>query len=239
MKIAYFIGTLKKEDGVTRVLLALIDQARKKGIDSVIITGWAEDVSISPVPVIQVPSVIFPLYKAYRISVSGMRGFSKRLDEFKPDIIHLHSPDTIAWSALKYSKKHHIPIIATHHTDFCKYLAYYHLSILKPLVWLLLRRLYKQMNFTTTPSQVISQELIGNRIPNVHTLPWGVDLANFSPSFRSDDWRKEINKGQDKSILLCVCRLTWEKDLRTLADAYKLHRNKRDDFSMVIEGRTF
>src|SRR4030042_3350565 len=207
MKIAYFIGTLKKEDGVTRVLLALIGEAQKKGIESMRITGWAEDTSISPLPVIQVPSVIFPLYKEYRLSVSGIKGFSKKLDEFKPDIIHLHSPDTIAWSALKYAKKRKIPIVATYHTDFGRYLSYYHLSFLQPAVWSVLRRLYKQMRFFTTPSKVISEELTAQHIPNVYTTPWGVDFKKFDQSFRSQAWNEEIAKDRNKTVLLCVCRL--------------------------------
>jgi len=236
MKIAYFIGTLKKEDGVTRVLLALIEQGRKQGIESIIVTGWAEDVSISPVPVIQVPSVILPLYKAYRISISGMNKFKKQLDEFQPDLIHLHSPDTISWAALKYAKKGNIPIMVTHHTNFCKYLSYYHLSFLEPLVWYLLRRLYRQLEIVTTPSQVIAEELIEHKIPNVQALPWGVDIARFNESFRSQELRKQILKPGEKFILSCVCRLTWEKDLRTLAKAYNLLKQNRKDFAMIIAG---
>jgi phosphatidylinositol alpha 1,6-mannosyltransferase len=236
MKIAYFIGTLKKEDGVTRVLLALIREAQKKEFGSVIVTGWAEDASISPAPVIQVPSIIFPLYKEYRLSLPGIRGFSRQLDEFQPDIIHLHSPDTIAWSALKYAKKRKVPIMATYHTDFGRYLAYYHLSFLRPAVWIALKRLYKQMRFVTTPSQVISDELIGHGIPNVQTIPWGVEFARFDISFRSPEWRQKILKDGQKTILLCVCRLTWEKDLRTLAQTYNLLKKNRSDFAMVIAG---
>ena len=143
MKIAYFIGTLKKEsgDGVARVLLTFAREAEKRGIKSVIVTGWAEDPSASPAPVIKVPSMVFPLYREYRLPLPGMGGFEKELNEFKPDIIHIHSHDAIAFAALKYAKKHGIPIFATHHTDFPRYLAYYHVPFLKPLVWFILRRL--------------------------------------------------------------------------------------------------
>lgn len=238
MKIAYFIGTLlKQDDGVSRVLLALIREAKKKGIESVIVTGWAEDASIFPVPVIQVLSVIFPFYKDYRLPLPGIRGFKKRLDEFGPDIIHIHSPDTIALAALKYAKKRQIPIVATYHTDFGRYLDYYHLSFLRPAVWAVLRRLYKQMRFVTTPSQVISDELIGHGIPNVQTTPWGVEFTRFDSSFCSPEWRDKILKGKKKTILLCVCRLTWEKDLQTLAQTYNLLKKTRNDFVMVIAGR--
>ena len=236
MKIAYFIGTLLKEDGVTRVLIKLAREAQLRGIQSLIITGYAEDVSISPVPVIEIPSVIFPLYKAYRLSLPGIKGFEKRLDEFKPDLIHLHSPDTIAWAALKYAKRRNIPIMATYHTDFARYLSYYHISFLKPFVWFILRKLYNQLKFVTTPSPVATQDLLSHGINNARTLPWGVDFTNFSPSFRSLQWRARILGGKEKNILLCVCRLTWEKDLDTLAKTYQLLKEKRDDFSMVVAG---
>ena len=236
MKIAYFLGTLKKEDGVTRVLLSLTNEAKKRGMDSVIITGWAEDESISPVPVIQIPSLIFPLYKDYRIPLPGMHGFEKILDEFKPDILHVHSPDTIAWAALKYARKNKLPIVATYHTNFCRYLSYYHLSSLQSLVWDSLKRLYKKMNLVTSPSATVSRELIDLGIKNVCTIPWGVDFTIFNNSFRSSEWRNKILKNEDKTIIFYAGRLTWEKDFKTFIDTYKLLRNKRDDFLIVIAG---
>jgi len=236
MKIAYFLGTLKKEDGVARVLLALTNEAKKRGMESVIITGYAEDESISPVPVIQIPSLIFPLYKEYRIPLPGMRGFEKVLDEFKPDILHVHSPDTIAWAALKYAKKNKLPIIATYHTNFCHYLSYYHLSSLQSLVWDALKRLYKKMDLVTSPSVNVSQELIDLGIKNVCTIPWGVDSLIFNSSFYSLLWRNKILKNENKNIILYVGRLTWEKDFKTFIDTYKLLMSNRTDFVVVIAG---
>ena len=236
MKIAYFLGTLVKDDGVARVVIALINEAQKHGIDCIIVTGWAEDTNISPVSIIQVPSVKFPLYKEYRLSLPGTRGFKNKLDEFRPDIIHINSPDTIAWAALKYAKKNNIPIIATHHSDFIRYLSYYHLAFLKPLVWYLLKKLYSQMKFTTTPSTVTTNDLTNHNINNVYTIPWGVDFSLFDISFRSQAWREKFLKNENKKIILCVCRLTWEKDLKTLAKTYELLKSHRDDFIMVIVG---
>jgi phosphatidylinositol alpha 1,6-mannosyltransferase len=236
MKIAYFIGTLRKEDGVTTILLHLIQEARKKGIESIIITGWAQDTSISPVPVIQVPSVMFPFYREYRLSIPGIHGFEKKLNEFKPDVIHLQSPDTIGWAGLKYAKKYNIPIIATFNTNFIKYLVYYHAAFLSSFFKSILRKLYNQMALVTTPSSVTTEELKADKIKNVETVSWGVDFTKFNPSFRSEEWRQKILKGKLGKILLCVCRLTWEKDLRTLAEAYQMLKKKRDDFAMVIAG---
>lgn len=237
-KIVHFAGTFKKEDGVTSVILALIREAQKVDIESIIITGSAEDESITSAPIIQIPSITFPLYKEYKITLPGINSFAKKLDEFKPDIIHIHSPDTIAWIALRYAKSRNIPIIATYHTNFDKYLEYYHLSLLKPLVWFILIKLYKKMKLVTTPSETVSDELIKRGIPskNIITIPWGVESSRFSSSFRKDSWRKNITKGKDKTILLYAGRLTWEKDLKTLIETYNLLKSKRDDFVMVMAG---
>jgi len=238
MRVAYFIGTLKKEreDGVTRVLLYFIRLAQKRRIKSIIITGWAQDKSESPVEVIEVPSIVFPFYTDYKLPLPGMTGFEKKLDKFKPDIIHVHSPETIAWAALKYAKKRRIPIIATHHTEFGKYLAYYHLAFLKQPVWLVLKKLYNQMNLVTTPSPVIARELVSHGINNVQTLEWGVDSNLFNPSFRSEALRKKFLSGKKRNIILYVSRLTWEKDLKTLAETYQLLKKHRDDFILLIAG---
>jgi phosphatidylinositol alpha 1,6-mannosyltransferase len=251
MKIAHFIGTFRKEDGVTVVLLNLIREADKRGMESVVVTGWAEDVTITSAPVIVVPSVSFPLYRQYHLPLPGSRGFEKKLKEFHPDVIHVHSPDTIGWAALQFAKKNSVPILATYHTDFMRYGAYYHISFLKPAAWALFRKFYNQMGMVTTPSPETAGDLRSNGIKNVRVIPWGVDFSRFNPSFRSEMWRKTITDGKDGSakliasgstpltarkILLCICRLTWEKDLRTLAETYQLLKEKRDDFAMVVAG---
>jgi glycosyltransferase involved in cell wall biosynthesis len=236
MKIAYFLGTFKKEDGVTRVLLALIRENQKRGIESIIITGWSEDSSIVSVPIIEVPSFIFPFYKEYKIPYPGISGFEKKLCEFNPDIIHVHSPDPASWAAVKYDRKYKIPIVATHHTNFFCYLPYYHASFLKPIVWYGLRKFYKKMDFTTTPSNTTRDELAINGIPNVYALPWGVETDKFNPLFYSKLWREKILKIKEENIILYVGRLTWEKDLRTLANTYNLLKAKQNNFRMVIVG---
>ncbi|MEK7083275.1 MAG: glycosyltransferase family 1 protein, partial [Patescibacteria group bacterium] len=236
MKIVNFIGTLKKQDGVAQVILALIREAKKHNIESMIVTGWAEDLSMTSAPIVQIPSVIFPLYKEYRLPFPGMRGFEQHVRAFQPDVIHVHSPDTSAWAAVKYAKKYAIPIVATHHTDFSRDLSYYHLAFLRPLVWRMLKKLYGRMGAVTTPSVVTTDELAHHGIKQLHTIPWGVDFERFNISFRSQEWRKKIlgTKTFNTQILLCVCRLAWEKDLRTLAETYELLRASRNDFAMVV-----
>ena len=236
MKIAYFIGTLKKEDGVGIVLMNMIREANAKGHTCIVVTGWAEDATMVAAPVVEVPSVVLPIYTDYKIPLPGMKGFEKELDAFAPDVIHVHSPDPVAWAALKYAQKNHIPILATHHSDFARYLSYFHIASFEPIVWSVLEKLYKQMALVTAPSAQTVQDLTDNDIPNAIEIPWGVDETRFDPSFRSESWREEILGTTGTHVVLCICRLIWYKDLRVLADAYGILKQKRNDFAMVIAG---
>lgn len=237
MKVAHFVGTLRKEseDGVARVLLSLVREAQRRRIETQIVTGWVQDKTEPPIFVIEVPSVALPFYKAYKVPFPGIAAFQKELDRFGPEVLHVHSPDVIAWSALKYAKSRNLPVVATYHTNFSQYLPYYHISFLRPLLWYVLKRLYGKMKVVTAPSAMATEQLAGRGIP-ARTIPWGVDLECFNPSFRSGQFRLDISRGKEKKIILCVSRLTWEKDVRTVAETYKLLKENRDDFVMVMAG---
>jgi glycosyltransferase involved in cell wall biosynthesis len=194
-----------------------------------------EDPSLVDIPIIEVPSIPLPLDKGYRVALPGISGFEKDLDRFKPDIIHIHSPDTIAWAALKYAKKNNIPIVATHHTDFIRHLRYFNLGFTKPLAWYLLKKLYREIPLITTPSRATSKDLIDQGITGVQTIGWGVDIQKFNFQAKSSSWREKI-LGNKKYSILSVSRLSWPKDLKTLMRIYQILKKERDDFTVVIAG---
>jgi glycosyltransferase involved in cell wall biosynthesis len=237
MKIAHFVEMLKKGDGVYTVVLALCAEAEKNGDECVVVAGQDKNRPTLPVKIINVSSITFPFYREYRITLPRSKKFYEELDKFNPDVIHVHSPFTIARSALAYAKKKQIPVIATHHTDFLKYLSYYKAGFLKPLGLAIYKNIYNRIDLVTTPSVQMSEVLIKQGIKNVKTIPWGVDLSRFNPRFRSEKWRTEITGGDiNKKILLYVGRLTWEKDFKTFALTYKLLKDNRSDFVMVLAG---
>jgi len=237
MKIAYFVGTLI-EDGVTKVLLNLAQYAIQQGHEAIIITGYIKPEIKSPVKVITVPAVRFPLYKDYRLTTPGRLRFATALKKFQPDLLHLHSPDPLSWAALNYGQRHKKPVLITHHTAFDRYLPYYHLAWLEPLVWELLGHLYNRASLVNVPSPLIAQDLKRHGIKNLAVIPWGIDLELFNPSQADMKWRQTIIDHPNQKIILYAGRLTWEKDLKTLAATYKIlnKSDRKDDFKLVIAG---
>ncbi len=234
-RVAYFAGTMREgHDGVTRVLYKLIDHLNKRKIENVFFSPILDDVA-HPTTMHQVPSVAFPLYKDYRLAVPGYRHFEEQLKQFRPDIIHINSPCSLGYAAVKYAHKAEIPVVATYHTHFASYARYYSISAVEHLSWNYFRKLYNGCQRVYVPSQPILRELHDHGMRNLEFLPHAVDTDLFNPAFRSIEWRRSL--GIDKKIvLLFVGRLVWEKDLRTLAEAYEILAAQRSDLVFVLVG---
>jgi glycosyltransferase involved in cell wall biosynthesis len=236
MRIAYFNANLRRgQDGVTTVMYKMFEGALERHHQAMAFTSTLPDAQDRIIPMHRVPSVALPLQRNYRIAVPGYQMFANMLDSFSPDIIHINSPCTLGFAAMKYAQDYGIPIVATYHTHFPTYPRYYGLARLEQLTWRVSRRLYNRMDRTFVPTLPILHELKEHEIERLEYLPNGVDLALFNAKRRSLGWREKIN-AQNKAVLLFVSRLVWEKDLAVLARAYQLLRQTRTDFEMVIVG---
>jgi len=76
------------------------------------------DDSVFPYKVVRCNSLKVP-FLDYSLPIPKLdRKFQKELDKYKLDIVHIHSPFTMGEAGLKYAKKHHVPCIATMHSQF-------------------------------------------------------------------------------------------------------------------------
>jgi phosphatidylinositol alpha 1,6-mannosyltransferase len=236
LKVAYFAGTMKPgHDGVTRVLYKLIEALNANGIKNIFFSPIIPPEKEQPTKMYEIPSLTFPVYKDYRFPVAGHKSFEDKLEEFKPDILHINSPCPLGYAAVKYGLRHNIPVVATYHTHFASYAKYYKVKALESVSWSYFKVIYNNCETVYVPSKPILEELNNHGLYNLQYLPHGVDTNIFNPVFYSEEW-KSRNNLQGKTILLFVGRLVWEKDLNTLSMAYRILKGKRDDVALVIVG---
>jgi phosphatidylinositol alpha 1,6-mannosyltransferase len=236
MKIAFFAGTMRYgHDGVTRVLYRLSEYLREKHIEHVFFSPIVPSKNEQQVPMYEVPSIPAPMYHEYRLALPGQKYIEKILDEFKPDILHINSPCVLGYNAIKYGQAHDIPVVATYHTHFASYAKYHHLKLFENLAWAYFRKLYNKCYRIYVPSAPILEELRLQGIQNLQYVPHGTDLTVFNPSHYSASWKKTHGIEQ-KTVLLFVGRLVWEKDLKTLAKTYQILAALRNDFAFVLAG---
>ena len=237
MRVAHFAGSMRPgHDGVTRVLYRMTTALTDAGVDHVFVSPIVPPEAERTAPMLEVPSVAFPLYRDYRVATPGSRHFGKQVLDFRPDILHIHSPCSLGYAAVRFGKKHGIPVVATYHTHFASYAKYYKIPMLEPFGWSYLRHLYDGCDRILVPSVPILDELWSQGFRRLQHLPHGVDTAAFGPSFRSYEWRTAHGIPADRHMMLFAGRLVWEKDLRTLAAAYARLRQSRPDVIFALAG---
>lgn len=235
MKIAYVAAVLKKSDGVSHVLAELVKESKLHNHEVLVITGQHDPDFVIDCEVKLLPSVRIPLYPEYSFPLFVKNKIRKILKEYNPDVIHVHSPDPASYFAKHYAIENGVRIIATHHTNFLSYLVYYKIGFLKPFVSFLLQKFYRSIDAVTTPSESTAQDLQKLGVL-ARVVGWGIDLETFNPTFRSDQWRKEITKGKDETILFCAARLVWYKGFKILAETYAKIKQEFPDVRLVIAG---
>lgn len=88
------------------------------------------------------------------------------------------------------------------------------------------------------PSPSTSKTLIDHHFPEEKLKIWhrGVDTDLFSPSKRRKEQRQAWMGNIDKVVLLYVGRVSWEKNLKTLSQAYINLQSTRNDIHLIITG---
>src|SRR5579872_2162441 len=103
MRVVFFAGSMKPEhDGVTRVLYRLSEHLKEKQIEHIFFSAITPPENEQITPMYTVPSIQFPLYKDYRVSLPGQKQIEDQLTTFRPDILHINSPCSLGYAAIRY-----------------------------------------------------------------------------------------------------------------------------------------
>ena len=244
IRIIFFSDILIRNfDGVSNTMFQLIDRLPTDRIDVLFITSKCE-VDEFPFDVVVVPSVVWPFQRAYSMGVPWFhRKLTRTIKDFRPHIVHFSSPSLLGRYALKYAKSREIPVTTSYHTHFDSYFEYY--FPWKPLEQLIRRitnpitkSFYQKVNCTFVPSLPMKSYLLKIGVANQHIKFFrrGVDVRQFNPSFRDQEFRRYWHIENDDPIVLFVSRIVEEKDLKTLEKVYHLFLSNGPKVNFVITG---
>lgn len=247
IKIALFLGvaTEKNFDGATMTLYTVLNLLPKDSVEFLIVTSKPpKDPAKFPFKCVIEPHLNLPLYKDYPITFPQFAPrVRKKLDEFKPDIIHITTPFFSGPWALRYAQKRDIPVLTIYHTHFLSYI-YYYVGRYKPIYWLVkgawerhFRQFYNAVDIALIPTSTIAEGLqeLGVKKEKMQIWGRGINLDLFNPKAGNNYIQKSITKNKKKNILF-VSRLVWFKELKTLINVYKEIMRTRDDVNFVIVG---
>ncbi len=218
MRIALFTDTFYPQvNGVALTLQRLVRYLESKGIEYQLFAPETTEVYL---PAHQINrSSSFPLifYPECRIALPNIYKIRKRLEAFQPDLIHVATPFNIGLCGLFYGKRHHIPMVASYHTHFDRYLEHYHLQLAAPLFWRYIRWFHQHCIRTFAPSRETLGLLRQQGISGLRIWNRGVDCSLFHPDRHTSSLRERYDI-KERYLFLYVGRLAPEKDIDVLTE---------------------
>ena len=221
LRIALFTGNyVHIEDGVSRTLGRLVGYLLGQGHEVLVCGPTVDEPPMTqPGRFLAIPSVPFPGRSEYRISTRFPASARREVEAFRPDIVHIATPDVLGFRALFWARSRGLPVVATYHTHFVSYLDYYGIGRARPLFHAIARQFYNRCAevYVPTPTMEASLRHQGVTIP-VRLWPRGIELDRFSPASRSESWRDAAGFSHDDVVFAFVSRLVKEKGVDVYAE---------------------
>jgi 1,2-diacylglycerol 3-alpha-glucosyltransferase len=170
----------------------------------------------------QPPAIAPPAYRMPR--PNPWSGALRQAREFRPDVVHAHSPFLTGLIARRLARGLGAPLVFTHHTRFADYGHY-----LGPLAGVgarvidaYLRRFWSACAAIVAPTEDLARDIRARmpaqRVDRLHVIPTGVDVAGIR-AMAAIDPRTEAGWPADALVAASLGRLAPEKSPDVLMDA--------------------
>ncbi len=206
-------------DGANRSLNNLVGWLLEQGAAVRVYAPVVANPAFPPTgDLIGIPSLPVPLRPEYRIPM-GLGPVRPDVDAFRPNLIHVSSPEFLGHSAVRYAKAHDLPVVASVHTRFDTYGRYYGLGFLEPVLTAGMRRFYRKCDAIVAPSESFADVLRAERM-NFDIGIWsrGIDRTVFNPAARSLEWRRSLGIADDDFVIAFFGRIVLEKGIDVFGD---------------------
>ncbi len=221
LRIALHSGNYNMvRDGANQALNRLAGYLLSHGASVRVYTPIIAEPDFEPTgDIVKIPSLPIPGRSEYRMPMGFFRKAKRDLAEFRPNVVHVSSPDFAGHRALTWARKRSIPVIASVHTRFDTYPRYYNMAFTEPFLTAIMRRFYRRCDAIVAPSESMGQLLREQRM-NYDVGIWsrGVDRDIFNPEQRSHEWRRSIGIGDEEVVIGYLGRLVMEKGLDVFSD---------------------
>ena len=238
-RIALFTGNYNHiADGVSLTLNRLVGFLESQGVEVLVFGPTVENPPVKHHgKMMPVPSISAPGRPEYRVSLFMPLHLRQALLDFKPDLVHIATPDILGLQALHLARRHKIPVVSSFHTNFASYLKYYGFGLLEPILWSYLRWFYRNCKVLYVPTISMKTELESNRVSTDFQI-WarGVEADKFHPEKRSTRWRDQHGIAKDETAILFLSRLVWEKNLEAVMEVFRDVGSEGSKVKTVVVG---
>lgn len=221
LRVALFSGNYNYlRDGANQALNRLVGYLERAGVAVRVYSPTSPTPAFAPTgTLVSVPSIRIPGRGDYRFAYGLHAHIRRDIETFAPNLIHLSVPDRLAFRMKKFGQARGIPVVASVHTRFDTYAAYYGIGWVNRHLTAVMRRFYSDLPEIYAPSESMAEVLRAEGMSQrVAIWSRGVDRSVFTPARRSLDWRRARGIGDNERVVAFVGRLVMEKGLDVFAD---------------------
>ncbi|QJD87505.1 glycosyltransferase family 4 protein [Cohnella herbarum] len=213
IRLALFTDTYIPEvNGVAKTLERWIAYLRKQGIDCMVFAPSRprreKTVSEAAERLVSLP---FFLYPECRLAVPRTGSIERKLLSFKPTVIHVATPFGTGVAGRHLAIKHGIPLVASHHTHFVRYLPFYNLQWMGKLLWRYLHWFHRPCRRIYVPSKSVLEECRADGWGGLEIWSRGIDAERFHSGIDREAFLRESGVPSSRFIVLYAGRMAPEK----------------------------
>lgn len=182
-------------------------------------------------------SLPFVLYPQTRFALPNLPEAERRLLAFRPTAIHVATPFGIGLTGRQLALRHGIPLVASHHTHFVRYLPFYNLRWLGKLLWRYLHWFHRPCLLVFVPSDSVLEECVSDGWKGLTVWSRGVDASLFYPEVDRESLKSELGMERSRFNVLYAGRMAPEKQTEIALEAIRLLRSERGiDAALAMAG---
>lgn len=215
LRIAFFTDAFYPQiNGVSNTLLYLSQYLREHQIEHLFFAPdyEGEERDDARIPVVRYKGIRPPICPECCLAFPSSAKVHQALADFRPDVVHIVTEQGIGWAGLRAARALNIPIVMSYHTNFDKYLDFYHLKYLNKAVTAYMKWFHNFALVNLCPSTNTLLNLQKQGFTRLDIWSRGIDLKRFHPAHFSEEARKLMG-GKDKTVFLYVGRIAAEKGL--------------------------
>lgn len=247
MRIALFTETyLPHINGVVTHVKILRDGLLQQGHTVLVVTAdYNTKKHYIKDGILHCPAVKSDRFYGFGVASPVSRRRMKMIEDFAPDIIHIHNEFGIGLSGISAAKQLKIPLVYTLHTMYDEYLYYvaprHLLAVARKVSHNYFRRIGNKATELTGPSAKCQEyfKKIGVK-KDVNVIPNAVELDDFSPSKITPEskkaFREKYHIPEDVMIACFVGRLGREKSVDVLLDYWAKTIRPEDKIWLCVIG---
>ncbi len=194
--------------------------------------GWV--VNFKPIKEFAVPN-----YPSKKLSVPPFLEMLRFFEENDFELVYISTPGPLGMIALGVAKLLGIPTVSIYHTDYPRHTnEIIEDSRIAELISTATGWFYSLSELVMVPSRFYMDdlEMLGVDRSRMTIFPRGTDHETFSPEWRTEDYMARFGGSSGTVKLLYTGRISKEKDLDILSDAFLKVRKKHRNVELFLAG---